>query len=66
MPSSTDNPSSRSALIKRFGRLFTSEEPADEAARAALEHIDKLNSRIDAVREDVHRGIRRKEGRFRL
>ncbi len=66
MPSTTDHRASQSALKRRLERLLSPEEPGDDAARAALDHIEKLNRRIEAVREDVHRGIRRKEGRFRL
>ena len=53
-------------LGERLRKLFSRDTPTDAAARAAIDQMDDANRRIKAVREEVDRGIRRREGRFRL
>ena len=54
------------ALGDRLRRIFAREVPTDEAARAAIERMDEAQRRIDAVKQEVTNGIRRREGRFHL
>ena len=50
----------------RLRRIFARELPTDDAARAAIEKMDEAQRRIDAVKQEVTNGIRRREGRFHL
>lgn len=54
------------AIARRLAKLFTREAPEDQAAAEALEHINDLQLRIERIREDVQRGVRNSEKRFRL
>lgn len=49
-----------------LARLFHKSEPTDEAARAIIEQMRQAEIQIEAVREEVRRGVRKREGRFRL
>lgn len=55
-----------SALGARLDSLFSKESKGDSATRAVIEHIDQTQSRIEAVREEVSRGLRSGNRRFRL
>ncbi len=53
-------------LAGRLAKLFARPEPEDEAARAAIERIAATERRIAEIRKEVQRGVRKREGRFRL
>lgn len=55
-----------SAFGDRLRRLFSREMPNDDAARAAIDKMDEAQRHIDAVKEEVTSGIRRRKGRFNL
>ena len=63
-PQETFKPSA--ALTRRLARLFARETPEDQAAVEALHRIEQMQERIERVREDVKRGVRSSEERFRL
>lgn len=66
MPHSRDHSEPTRSLGKLLSKLFVNDEPTDESAIAALDHIDRLQERIDSVRGEVKRGIRKPDNRFRL
>lgn len=53
-------------LAERLLRLVKGEASVDEAAEGVLEHLDRTERRIATTRLEVKRGIRPREGRFRL
>jgi hypothetical protein len=55
-----------SALGERLRRIFSRDIPADDAARAAIDRMDEAQRRIEAIKKEVTRGIRRQDGRFHL
>ena len=59
-----DQPSS--TLLNRLANLFAKPEPLDDAARALLDEMKATTSRMEKVREEVQRGVRGREDRFRL
>lgn len=56
----------RKGFAAKFAELLNGPEPQDDAARAAIEKIAATERRINEIREDVKRGVRKREGRFRL
>ncbi len=54
------------SLFDRITEILRPERPESEAAREALERIEQLQRRIEANREEIRRGVRPNEGRFRL
>lgn len=53
-------------LTDFLARFFTRDEPVDDAAHAMLEKMNEAERRIAEVQANVRRGIRKREGRFRL
>lgn len=49
-----------------LARLIRQDEPIDDASRAVLQRMNETDQRIADIRENVQRGIRKREGRFRL
>jgi ABC-type transporter Mla subunit MlaD len=49
-----------------LARLIRKDEPIDDASRAVLQRMNETDQRIADIRENVQRGIRKREGRFRL
>ena len=66
MPSSRQPPRPPASVGSWLGKLFGRDEPTDEAARAALDHIDQVHQQIESVRKEVKRGVRSSDKRFRL
>ena len=55
-----------SNLDELLARLTESGEPVDETTRAVLQQMNEAEKRIVGIRGNVHRGVRKREGRFRL
>ncbi len=53
-------------LSDMLGRLFKKDEPLDDAARAVVQQMNDADRRIAEIRENLKRGIRKPNGRFRL
>lgn len=53
-------------LNELLTRLFTKDEPMDDAARAVVQKMSETEHRIAEIRENVKRGVRERERRFRL
>lgn len=49
-----------------LARFFAKDEPLDDSARAVLQRMNETDQRIAEIRENVQRGVRKREGRFRL
>jgi hypothetical protein len=58
--------SSEQKLRDMLERGFDKDKPLDEAARAVLARMAETDRRITEIRENVKRGIRKPNGRFRL
>lgn len=66
MAHSRERPEPSRSLSGLLNRLLVRDEPTDESTRAALDHIDRVQQRIESVREEVKRGVRSSNKRFRL
>ena len=65
MPSRAHVPSAES-LGARLSRVLSRPEAEDPAVREVFDHMDNMQRRIEAVREEVKRGVRGRGKPFRL
>lgn len=61
-----DRADDQKGLASRLAGIFKSFESDDPAVQEIIEHIDHVQKRVETIRGEVKRGVRKREGRFSL